>query len=147
MKGVVLDFSDDTSEGLISAEDGHRYSFKGIDWRPDRFPGSGMHVDFVVDGERAVNIYIDPHRAKSADKNRMAAALLAIFFGYLGFHKFYLGLTRAGAITISVSLLGAILVLPLLIMAVIGFIEFIIYITMSDDEFERTYVAGRKEWF
>ncbi len=30
---------------------------------------------------------------------------------------------------------------------IIGLIEGIIYLTKSDDEFVRTYVDGRKEWF
>jgi hypothetical protein len=29
----------------------------------------------------------------------------------------------------------------------IGLIEGIIYLTKSDDEFVRTYIDGRKEWF
>lgn len=147
MKGVVLDFQEDTSSGVISAEDGQRYRFSGSDWLAERYPGGGIHVDFEVHDDTATRIYIDPRRATSASKNRMAAALLAFFFGYLGFHKFYLGLNRPGAIALCVSLAGGIIVLPLLVMMVIGFIEFIIYITMSDEDFEQTYVAGRKEWF
>ena len=30
MKGVVLAFNEDTTDGIISAEDGHRSSFAGI---------------------------------------------------------------------------------------------------------------------
>jgi hypothetical protein len=32
-------------------------------------------------------------------------------------------------------------------MWVIGLIEGIIYLTKSDEDFVRTYVDGRKEWF
>jgi hypothetical protein len=33
------------------------------------------------------------------------------------------------------------------VMHVIGLIEGIIYLCKTDDEFVRTYVDGRKEWF
>jgi len=46
-----------------------------------------------------------------------------------------------------VALIGSIFVLPTLIMGLIGFIEFIIYLTISDDEFERRYLIERKGWF
>ncbi len=150
MKGVVLIFNDDTSRGIISADDGKRYEFAGLNWRSERFPGSGMHVDFEVtpDSLSADNIYIDPCKAKSADKNRMAAAMLAFFFGWLGFHKFYLGNNTPATIMLCVSLGGLILLaIPSLVMMVIGFIEFIIYVTQSDEDFEQTYIVGRKDWF
>ncbi len=149
MKGVVLTFNDDTSQGIISADDGQRYAFKGVDWRSERYPGCGMHVDFEAATEKtASNIYIDPCKAKSADKNRMAAAMLAFFFGWLGFHKFYLGNNKPATIMLCVSLGGLILLaIPSLIMMVIGFVEFIIYVTQSDEDFEQQYVVGRKDWF
>lgn len=148
MKGVVLAFNEDTSSGVISAEDGHRYHFAGANWRSERYPGSGMHVDFEPGEDTADNIYIDPCHAKSADKNRMAAAMLAFFFGWLGFHKFYLGNNRPATIMLCVSLGGLVLLaVPTLIMMVIGFVEFIIYVTASDEAFEQTYIVGRKEWF
>jgi hypothetical protein len=33
------------------------------------------------------------------------------------------------------------------VMSIIGLIEGIIYLCKSDEEFVRTYVDGRKEWF
>jgi hypothetical protein len=33
------------------------------------------------------------------------------------------------------------------VMHIIGLIEGVIYLTKTDDEFVRTYVDGRKEWF
>lgn len=76
-----------------------------------------------------------------ADK-KIAAGLLAIFLGSLGIHKFYLGYSTAGIIMLVISLFtcGA-------VMAAIGLIEGIIYLTRSDEEFVATYVIGKKEWF
>ena len=47
-----------------------------------------------------------------------------------------------------VSVVGFILCgIPTAVMAIIGLIEGIIYLTKSDDEFNATYVAGKKKWF
>lgn len=79
-------------------------------------------------------------------KSKVAAGLLAIFLGGLGIHKFYLGYTTQGIILLLVSLLGMLLLGPV-IAIVISLIEGIIYLTRSDEEFYRLYVLGKKEWF
>lgn len=73
---------------------------------------------------------------------KMAAGLCAIFLGGLGIHKFILGFTTAGVIMLVVSLLTCGLV-----MWPISLIEGIIYLTKSDEDFERIYLIGKKEWF
>ncbi len=78
-------------------------------------------------------------------KNKVAAGVLAILLGALGIHKFYLGYTKEGVITLLISLftfgIGA------TIMQVIGIIEGVTYLTKSDDEFEFIYGSGAKAWF
>ena len=66
-------------------------------------------------------------------------------FGGIGVHKFILGYTGAGIIMLLVSVLSCGTLYP--IMHLIGLIEGIVYLAKSDDEFVRTYVDGRKEWF
>lgn len=78
-------------------------------------------------------------------KSKVAAGLLGIFLGYLGIHKFYLGYTAPGVIMLlctilSCGLLGA-------VMVIIGLIEGIKYLCMSDEEFNYTYVDNTKGWF
>lgn len=77
--------------------------------------------------------------------NKIAAGVCGILLGSLGVHKFILGYTGTGIIMLLVTLLtcgvGGI------VMHVIALIEGIIYLTKSDEEFVRTYVDGRKEWF
>ncbi|MCL5071330.1 MAG: TM2 domain-containing protein [Actinobacteria bacterium] len=65
------------------------------------------------------------------NKNRIAAALLAIFLGSFGIHKFYLGRPLQGII----YLVFCWTFLP----GLIGFIEGIIYLMMSDKSFENKY--------
>ncbi|WP_322786602.1 TM2 domain-containing protein [Paraglaciecola arctica] len=79
---------------------------------------------------------------------KIAAALLAFFLGAFGAHKFYLGYTKQGVIMLLVFLFGFILLgLPSMIIAIIAFVEFIIYLVKSDEEFEQIYVVGHKPWF
>lgn len=83
-----------------------------------------------------------PH---SSDPNRLAAALLAIFLGSFGIHKFYLGYKSAGVIMLLITLLTC--GLGGLVMNVIGIIEGIIYIAKSEEDFYYTYVQYEKPWF
>jgi TM2 domain-containing membrane protein YozV len=64
-------------------------------------------------------------------KSRIAAALLAFFLGGFGIHKFYLGRVGQGIIYL--------LFCWTLIPAFISFIEFIVYLTMTDEAFEQKY--------
>jgi TM2 domain-containing membrane protein YozV len=79
-----------------------------------------------------------------ADK-KIAAGICGILLGSLGVHKFILGYTTSGLIMLLITLLtcgfGAI------VTGIIGLIEGIIYLTKADEEFVRTYVDNRREWF
>ena len=81
-------------------------------------------------------------------KSKLVAYLMWFFLGAFGAHKFYLGYTTQGVIMLLVWLFGLILLgIPSLIIGVIAFIEFIIYLTKSDADFEQIYVVGRRPWF
>ncbi len=64
-------------------------------------------------------------------KSKIAAALFAFFLGGLGAHKFYLGKIGMGLL----YLLFCWTVVP----SIIGFVEFVILITMSDEVFNQKY--------
>ena len=83
-----------------------------------------------------------------ADK-KIVAGVLAILLGCLGIHKFYLGYTTAGIITLVVSLVAGYFTCGIgaSVMGLIGLIEGIIYLTKSDEQFVATYVNGKREWF
>jgi TM2 domain-containing membrane protein YozV len=151
MKGKILDFSIQNSSGVISADDGKRYNFSASEWKSDKSPVVNQVVDFAIDGENATGVYLDSSSAAAANpdgKSKIVAALLAFFFGGFGVHKFYLGCNKAGIIMLLVFFLGFILIgIPSLVMGIIAFVEFIIYLTKSDDEFQRIYVENQKCWF
>lgn len=66
-----------------------------------------------------------------AGRSRLVAAFLAIAFGSFGLHKFYLGKVLLGLIYLFFfwSFLSGIL----------GVIEGIMYLSMSDQEFQKRY--------
>ena len=84
-----------------------------------------------------------------AGKDHAAAGLLAIFLGFLGVHKFYLGYNTAGFIMLGVSILGSLVSFGLAagVMAVIAIIEGIVYLTTPQQRFLQEYVYRRREWF
>ena len=152
MKGQILDFSVQENSGVISGSDGKRYSFNGADWKGDRPPSRGMSVDFEADGNHAKSVFLALGSTASGSKDKTAAGLLAIFLGGLGIHKFYLGFTGPGLVYLLVNTIGfaitwMLLFIPNIALGVMAFVEGIIYLTKSDEEFEQMYVVQRKQWF
>ena len=88
--------------------------------------------------------YRDP---APAQKDHVVAGLLAIFFGWLGIHKFYLGYPMPGFIMLGITLLGGTVTFGLasIAMGIIGVIEGILYLTRSQLEFEQLYVCAKRE--
>jgi len=148
MKGSVLDFSVATSVGLIAGDDGVRYEFPGTEWKAQGLPTAGTRVDFLSSDGRATGVYRDANAAQtmagatnsvdaSLGRSRIVAALLAIFLGVFGIHRFYLGQTKWGIVYIVVAV--ATLGVGGIVTAIIGFIEGIVLLVMSDAEFQRKY--------
>lgn len=146
MKGTVIDFNETNRTGLISGDDSKRYQFSIPEWKGSLLPKSGLEVDFSAEGDEAKAIYVVSSSINASKK--IAAALFAFFLGVFGAHKFYLGYTKQGVIMLIVFLLGFVLLgFPSAVIGIIAFIEFVIYLTKSDEEFERTYVKNKKAWF
>jgi TM2 domain-containing membrane protein YozV len=82
--------------------------------------------------------YLQPYKSEK----KLVAGILAILLGGFAIHKFYLGYTKTAIIQLIISLVTCGTVGGL-----IGIIEGIIYLTKSDEEFDRTYVHNQKEWF
>jgi TM2 domain-containing membrane protein YozV len=87
-----------------------------------------------------------PSAVASRASTKIPAGICGILLGSLGIHKFILGYSGPGLIMLLVTLL-LFCVGGGLVMGIIGLIEGIIYLCKSDEEFVRTYVDGRKEWF
>ena len=83
---------------------------------------------------------------------KLLVGILAIVLGSLGIHKFILGYQKEGIIMCVACVVSWVFgwVLcgtPQLAIWIIGLIEGIIYLTKTDEEFEKTYIIGRKPWF
>lgn len=141
MKGQILDFSVQSGEGLISAENGSRYRFKGAEWRDSVIPSRGLHVDFDVQGDQAVEVYralgvrSQGASVSAGPKNRVTAGVLAILLGGIGIHKFYTGAWGWGIVYVVFCWAY--------IPAILGIIEGIRYLTLTDTDFERRAAQSR----
>lgn len=158
LKGVILDYSVQTNLGVISGDDARRYQFEGSEWKVRAaFPMPGVRVEFVPDADKATAIYnigsIKPSHEPERKCNHIIAAVTAIFLGCLGIHKFYMGYTREGmgclAGTIGGLALCWLIIPALLVLAIccVTFVEGIIYLSMTQEQFDKTYLLERKAWF
>ena len=147
MKGKLLDYKTESRSGIISGADGSRYAFNINNWKSATLPSAGSEVDFSVSGDDAEAIYLVKSSGVGSSK-KLTAALFAFFLGAFGAHKFYLGYKAQGLIMLLVFVFGWIILgIPSVIIGIIAFIEFILYVTKSDEEFENTYVLSKKAWF
>ena len=159
MKGTILNYTFKTDTGEISGDDNNRYTFSKSDWNEDSAPQKDMKVDFDTKGNKATSIYVIKNEIsqnnqdkKNYPKSPIAAGLLALFLGGFGAHKFYLGYTGPAILylltfTVGWFILWILLYIPTIILAIIAFVEGIIYITKSEEEFHETYVVNKKTWF
>ena len=100
---------------------------------------------YLGEAPRSVGkLQVDPAIRDAASK-KLTAGICGIMLGSLGIHKFVLGLNTAGIIMALTTILtcGA----GGIIMGTIGFIEGIVYLTKSDDDFYETYIVEQKNWF
>lgn len=147
MKGKVLDYNTESRSGIISGADGSRYVFNITNWKSATLPSAGGEVDFSIIGDEAEAIYLVKASGIGSSK-KLTAALFAFFLGAFGAHKFYLGYKAQGLIMLLVFVFGWIILgIPSIVIGIIAFIEFILYVTKSDEEFENTYVLSKKAWF
>lgn len=75
------------------------------------------------------------------ENKKILAGVLALLLGGIGVHKFILGYTQAGIIQIVLSIVTC------GIAGIVPFIEGVIYLTKSDQEFYQTYQVNKRPWF
>ena len=74
MKGKILDYNIQESKGIISGDDGQRYSFENKDWKASELPKVNQIVDFEVDENQAKSVYA----IKMQEKNSNTTLLLLV---------------------------------------------------------------------
>lgn len=75
------------------------------------------------------------------ENKKIVAGVCALLIGSIGVHKFILGYSKEGIIQIILSVVSC------GILGIIPFIEGIIYLTKSDEDFYNTYQVGKRPWF
>lgn len=156
MKGTLLDFSVQESKGTIASDDGMRYNFVGTEWKGAQPPVLNQRVDFQFQDGSVVGVYPDfsqyangivPGVPQRVDKT--SAGICGILLGGLGIHKFIMGYSAEGVIMLLVSLGTGFFTcfLSSAIIHIIGLIEGIIYLCMTQEEFDNTYIRNRRPWF
>ena len=150
MRGQVLGVDTRTGVGMITGDDGRRYSFTPDDWAHSGEPSVGMYVDFDAHDRRALSIFPvpgapapQPHSTALAspqqhDRNKLVAALIAFFAGPLGIHRFYLGRTGSGVamLVLTCTIVGMLVTISWAV------IDMIRYLVMSDREFAARYARS-----
>ena len=101
--------------------------------------------DFAEEAKKTAHEFTESAKnvldSAGGENKKVLAGILAILIGSLGIHKFILGYTKEGIIQIIASIVTC------GVAGIIPFIEGIIYLTKSDEEFYNTYQVGKKPWF
>ncbi len=110
--------------------------------------------DFAEDAKKTADEFSEGVKGVTETENKkILAGILGIVLGAFGVHKFILGYQKEGFIMLGITIVGLVLscvgvgVFMVWISGMIGFIEGIIYLTKSDEDFYNTYQVGKKPWF
>lgn len=123
MIGQIESYDPDMQTGVIKSE-GTFFSFHLDDWMAEVPPDVEDDVNFDAEATIAKNInlvgaYLEP---LIAVKYKYLAAVLAIFLGWLGVHRFYLGFYRLAFMQLGLTAILYVTGLPGFA-ALWGFIE------------------------
>lgn len=107
MIGHIENYDPATQSGVIKSED-KSFTFDAQGWVADVPPDQGDDVNFdSEDDNTAINItlvgaYLQPPKAV---KYKYVAAALALFLGFTGIHRFYLGFYKLGLAQLALTAL------------------------------------------
>jgi TM2 domain-containing membrane protein YozV len=104
MIGHIESYDPDSQTGVVKSEE-NSYTFHLDDWVAQVPPDLGDDVDFDSEGMIArkiklVGAYLTPPKAV---KYKYVAATLALFLGFTGLHRFYLGFYWLGIAQLALT--------------------------------------------
>lgn len=90
MQGKILEYDIQKSSGLISGNDGKRYSFHNAEWKSKNiYPAQNMSVDFTQNDDNATQIYAINRSYESIQspnaRENSSLAIISFVFGVVGF--------------------------------------------------------------
>ena len=136
------DLKKDIKEGARKIKEKAKEIAKEIDENTQEFQEEAKNTaeEFTEGAKQAYQQIND-----NTGNKRIIAGIVAILFGSLGIHKFILGYQKEGIVMLVISFLSLGFLLALV--ALVGIIEGIIYLSKTDEEFFQTYQIGRRPWF
>ncbi len=132
--------------GLIAPDDGTLLGFRVEDVNAPKAIAPGRRVSFRMDDHVDYVYRVAVEGAPRLERSRITATLLAMLGGVFGLQKFYLGYSSLGVAILLISVGFAWTAVAPLATIGVGLIEGLIYLTMSDEKFERRYLVGRRYW-
>jgi len=104
MIGHIESYDPDSQTGVIKSEE-KSYAFNLDDWLAQVPPDPNDDVNFEAEGTLArkidlVGAYLAPPKAV---KYKYVAAVLALFLGFTGIYRFYLGFYKLGFAQLAVT--------------------------------------------
>ena len=104
MIGHIESYDPDSQTGVVKSDE-NSYTFHLDDWVAQVPPDPDDDVNFDAEGTiaRKINLvgaYLAPPKAV---KYKYVAALLALFLGFTGLHRFYLGFYKLGFAQLAVT--------------------------------------------
>lgn len=92
MRGTVLGFDPASGTGVITDAGGARVNFSREEWKSPGEPLAGRHVDFELEGDRAVGIFLIPGSGSAFDfsgqdvaQSAMTAGIVSLVCAVLSF--------------------------------------------------------------
>jgi TM2 domain-containing membrane protein YozV len=126
-------YRETASPATLSPNKKHCYACANIlDVRAELCPRCGVRQPYVPGMPESTALVPAGMRSPAVTtKNRTAAGIFALILGGVGIHRFYLGQTAAGILYL--------LFCWTLVPTLISFVEGVLFLTMSDEEFARKY--------
>jgi TM2 domain-containing membrane protein YozV len=104
MIGYIESYDPDNQNGLIKSEE-NSYTFHLNDWIPQVPPEKADEVNFEAEGTiaRKINLVGACLAPPKAVKYKYVAGALALFLGFTGMHRFYLGFYWLGLAQLALT--------------------------------------------
>jgi TM2 domain-containing membrane protein YozV len=104
MIGYIESYDPEDQTGIVKSEE-NSYTFHLDDWISQAPPDQGDDVNFEVEGTiaRKINLvgaFLTPPKAV---KRKYVAGALALFLGFTGIHRFYLGFYWLGMAQLALT--------------------------------------------
>lgn len=82
MIGRILEYDKKIHEGVISGEDGNRYTFNSDDWKNELNPYKNQKVDFLIEEGHAKEVYLVEE--ENLDNKNNFLPIISVILSVLG---------------------------------------------------------------